>query len=94
MRIVPVLFLAVLLAVASIGDARYVSHSSSSDDDSSKLSSVKQLKVPVEDVAIINSKSLINRQLTQLEEKRSFVDILPYVGSFIFRGVVRRVKQV
>jgi len=94
MRIVLVLFLAALLAIASHVDARYVSHSSSSSDDDSFLSSVvKQLKVPVEDVAIIKSKSLISRQLTHLEEKRSFVDLLPYVGSFIFRGVVRRVKK-
>ena len=94
MRIALVLFLAALLAIASHVDARYVSHSSSSSDDDSSLSSVvKQLKVPVEDVAIIKSKSLISRQLTHLEEKRSFVDLLPYVGSFIFRGVVRRVTK-
>ena len=77
MRIALVLFLAALLAIASHVDARYVSHSSSSSDDDSSLSSVvKQLKVPVEDVAIIKSKSLISRQLTHLEEKRSFVDLL------------------
>ena len=91
MRIVPVFFIAALW-LATIGDARYVIH----NDDDSSISN-EQLKVtsmqpsPSKDITIIKSKSLRRRRLG--EKSRSFVDLLPYVGSFIFRGVVRRVNH-
>ena len=84
MRIVPVFFIAALW-LASIGDTRYVSHS----EDATSIITVNK---PLKTVVLSPSKIIKGKSLRRSGEKRSFVDLLPYVGSFIFRGVVRRVN--